>query len=306
LKPAVKPVTRNPAGFFLAPAVIALLLVGIYPLIFALWNSFHQFILPKVHTHGTILGIWPLNDAPFNWGRNYLALLTDPDFQQALGRTFLFLLINLPIELVLGLAIALLLHKPGNEVVKNICRVCLVIPLATTFAVVGLMGRLILNRDFGVQNFFWMHIFGQRLDWLADPNLAFASICLMDIWQWTPFCALVLYSSLTMVPVEIEEAAKLETDKWWHVLWRVQLAFMLPGITAILILRTADILKTFDVVFTMTRGGPGSATELISVLIQRVGFRVFDQGLASAQAVVLLIITTVLARLYIRFVYREI
>ena len=109
-----------------------------------------------------------------------------------------------------------------------------------------------------------------------------------------------------MVPPEIEEAAKLETDKWWHVLWRVQLPFMLPGITAILILRTADILKTFDVVFTMTRGGPGSATELISVMVQRVGFRVFDQGLASAQPVVLLVITTVLARLSIRFVYREI
>ncbi len=296
----------NAVPYFLAPAVIALLLVGIYPLIFAVWNSLHEFILPKVHPHGAFLGIWPLNDAPFNWGRNYLNLLTDPDFQQSLGRTFLFLLINLPIELALGLCIALLLHKPGNDLVKNICRVSLVIPLATTFAVVGLMGRLILNRDFGIQNFFWLHIFGQRLDWLADPNLAFVSICLMDVWQWTPFCALVLYSSLTMVPPEIEEAATLETDKWWHVLWKVQLAFMLPGITAILILRTADILKTFDVVFTMTRGGPGSATELISVLVQRVGFRVFDQGLASAQAVVLLVITIVLARLYIRFVYREI
>ena len=273
-----------------------LLLVGIYPLLFAAWNSLHEFILPRVARYGS----------PFVWFQNYLSLLSDQSFREALARTFVFLIINLPIQLALGMGIALLLHRPGNELVKNICRVCLVIPMATTFAVVGLMGRLMFNNDFGIVTYIWNLILGHRVEWLADPNLAFVSISIMDCWQWTPFCALVLLSSLTMVPVEIEEAARLETDKWWHVLWRVQLAFMLPGITAILILRTADILKMFDVVFIMTRGGPGSATELISIFIQRVGFRAFDQGMASAQAIVMLIISIVLSRIYIRFVYREI
>lgn len=284
------------ALFFLAPAVIVLLLVGIYPLLFAAWNSLHEFILPRVARSGS----------PFVWFQNYLSLLSDQSFREALARTFLFLIINLPIQLALGMGIALLLHKPGNELLKNICRVCLVIPLATTFAVVGLMGRLMFNNDFGIVTYIWSLILGHRVEWLADSNLAFVSISIMDCWQWTPFCALVLLSSLTMVPIEIEEAAKLETDKWWHVLWRVQLPFMLPGITAILILRTADILKMFDVIFIMTRGGPGSATELISIFIQRVGFRAFDQGMASAQAIVMLIISIVLSRIYIRFVYREI
>jgi multiple sugar transport system permease protein len=80
---------------------------------------------------------------------------------------------------------------------------------------------------------------------------------------------------------------------------------LLPGLTAILILRSADMLKMFDAVFTMTRGGPGTATEFISIYIQRIAFRLFDQGMASAQAVLLLILTIVLSRLYIRFVYRE-
>jgi multiple sugar transport system permease protein len=284
------------AFFFVAPAVIVLLAVGIYPLLFAAWNSLHQFVLPRVARDGT----------PFVWFNNYLAIFQDQSFREALGRTFLFLVINLPIELILGLIIALLLHKPGNEFLKKICRLSLVIPMATTFAVVGLMGRLMFNRDFGILNFFWSHIFGYRADWLADSNLAFISVSAMEVWQWTPFCALILFSSLTMVPQEIEEAANLETDKWWHVLWKVQLPFMLPGITAILILRTADILKLFDVVFTMTRGGPGSATELVSIFVQRIGFRVFDQGMASAQAVIMLIIATVLSRIYIKVVYREI
>jgi multiple sugar transport system permease protein len=110
---------------------------------------------------------------------------------------------------------------------------------------------------------------------------------------------------LTTVPSEIEEAARLETRRWFTVLRYVQLPYLLPGLTAVLILRTADTLKLFDMVFTMTRGGPGASTELISLMIQRVGFRAFDQGLASAQAVILLIITIVLSRLYIRLVYRE-
>lgn len=294
------------AWYFLAPAVIVLFLVGIFPLLFAVWNSLHQFILPRVHSRGSILGLWPLFDTPFIWFANYRALLTDQSFREALFRTIFFLAVNLPIQLVLGMGVALLLHRPGNELLKKIDRVALVIPLATTFAVVGLMGRLMFNRDFGVLNYFWSVIFGYKADWLADPHLAFVSISIMEDWQWTPFCALILFSSLTMVPLEIEEAARLETEKWWQVLWRVQLPYMLPGITIILILRTADILKLFDVVYTMTRGGPGSATELVSVYIQRIGFRVFDQGMASAQAVVLLIIATILSRLYVKYVYNEV
>ena len=294
------------AFWFVAPAMIVLLVVGIIPLLFALWTSFQQFILPKVHLKGAFLGIWPIFDAPFVWLSNYRDLLFDESFRNALGRSFLFLIINLPIQVVLGLTIALLLHRPGHEWLKNVTRVALVIPMATTFAVVGLIGRLLFNGDFGINNYFWNLAFGHKMEWLADPNLAFISISIMDCWQWTPFCALVLYSSLTMVPVEIEEAAKLETDKWWHVLRKVQLPFLLPGLTAILILRTADILKMFDVVFIMTRGGPGAATELISIYIQRIGFRSFEQGMASAEAIILLVITIILSRIYIRFIYREI
>jgi multiple sugar transport system permease protein len=294
------------AWLFIGPAFIVLLLVGIVPLIFAFWTSLQEFVLSKAHLKGAWLGIWPIYDAKVIGVQHYLDLFSNQSFKESLGRSFFFLLVNLPIQMVLGLAIALVLHRPGNEIIKGVARVCLVIPLATTFAVVGLMGRLLFNDNFGLVSYVCQHIFGQRLEWLADSQLAFVSVSLMDTWQWTPFCALVLYSSLTMVPPEIEEAAKLETDRWWHVLWKVQLPFLLPGLTAILILRTADILKMFDVVFTMTRGGPGSATELISIYIQRIGFRAFEQGLASAQAIVLLILTIILSRIYIRFVYREV
>jgi multiple sugar transport system permease protein len=237
---------------------------------------------------------------------NYLTVLYDPSFWGALGRTFLFLVTVVPVQIALGLIIALLLHKPGLSGFRLLARLSLVIPLATAPAVVGLIGRLIFNRDFGVANAVLALVGGGPIEWLGDTTNAFIAVALMDIWQWTPFCALVLLAGLTMVPTEIEEAARLETKSRWQIVRYVQMPFLLPSVTVILILRTADILKMFDTVFTMTRGGPGAATELVSVYIQRVGFRVFDQGVASAQAIMLLILTIVLARLYVKYVYREV
>lgn len=281
--------------WFLLPSVLALLAVGIYPTIFALVTSLRQYKLTR-----------PRDGFPFVGLDNYLAVLGDTTFWESLGRTATFYITVMPVELALGAFIALLLHKPGWGLARTLLRVSLVVPLATTYAVVGLVGRLIFNRDFGVANQFagWLGL--PAPDWLGSQAGAFAAIAIMDVWQWTPFCALVFLAGLSMVPNEIEEAARLETKSQWAILRHVQLPYMLPGLTAVLILRSADILKLFDMVFTMTRGGPGAATDLVSIYIQRVGFRIFDMGLASAQAILLLVLTIVISRLFIRLVYREI
>jgi len=281
--------------WFLAPAVFALALIGVYPTLFALTTSFRQYNLTRVR-----------EGFPFVGFDNYVNVLTDPTFWQTLGRTGLFFLCTMPIEAGLGLSAALLLHQPHLTMLRALARVSLVIPLATTYAVVGLLGRLIFNRDFGVANALVGWFGFAPLDWLGNPTGAFVAIATMDIWQWTPFCALIFLSGLSMVPVDIEEAARLETGSRWALLTHVQLPYLWPGLTAMLILRSADVLKLFDSVFTMTRGGPGAATELISIYIQRVGFRVFDMGVASAQALLLLVLTIALARLYIRVFYREV
>ena len=281
--------------WFLAPAVLALLAVGIYPTVFALITSLRQYKLTR-----------PRDGFPFVGLDNYIAVFNDGTFWESLGRTASFYLTVMPVELALGAFIAVLLHKPGWSPMRTLLRVSLVIPLACTYAVVGLVGRLIFNRDFGVANQFASWLGLPAPDWLGSQTGAFAAIAIMDIWQWTPFCALVFLAGLSMVPNEIEEAARLETKSQWAILRHVQLPYMLPGLTAVLILRSADILKLFDMVFTMTRGGPGAATDLVSIYIQRVGFRIFDMGLASAQAILLLILTIVISRLFIRLFYREI
>jgi multiple sugar transport system permease protein len=282
-------------AWFLAPAVLALLAIGIYPTIFALITSFRRYNITRARDGFPFIGL-----------ENYQRVLNDQTFWDTLGRTGKFFLTVMPFELALGLGIALLLHRPGWGLMRSLARVSLVVPLATTYAVVGLLGRLVFNRDFGVANWFIGFLGFPAVDWLGNPALAFTAIAVMDIWQWTPFCALIFLSGLSMVPVEIEEAARLETPSHWALLRHVQLPYLLPGLTAVLILRSADVLKLFDMVFTMTRGGPGAATELISIYVQRVGFRVFDLGTASAQAILLLILTIILSRLYIRIFYREI
>lgn len=287
-------VSRRTLLAFIGPAVFALAAVGIVPLGYAVWKSFYYFNLTKL-AQSRFVGI-----------DNYVSVLTDPVFWQAIGRTALLFFMAVPVQIAVGLVIALVLHRPGLTLFKTLTRLSLVLPMATTYAVVGLLAQVMLNQKYGVINQMvgWLGV--EPINFIGDPTNAFIGIVLADIWQWTPFVTLVLLAGLSTVPPEIEEAAKLETKSNWVLLRHVQLPYLIPSLVAILILRTADTLKLFDVAFTMTRGGPGSATEFIAILIERVGNRQFDIGTAAAQSVIMLAITIVLARLYIRFFYKEV
>jgi multiple sugar transport system permease protein len=287
-------VKRRTILAFLGPSVFALVVVGIIPLGYAMWKSLHQFNLTRIARQ------------KFVWFDNYGIVLTDPVFWAAMRRTAVLFSISVPIQIALGLTIAMLLHRPGLGLFKTLTRLTLVLPMATTYAVVGLLAQVTLNQKYGVFNQMLGWVGVGPINFIGDPTNAFIGVIFWDVWQWTPFVALVLLAGLSTVPPEIEEAAQLETKSWWVVLRHVQLPFLIPSLVAVLILRTADTLKLFDMVFTMTRGGPGNATEFIAILIERVGNRQFDIGMASAQSIVLLIITIVLARLYIRMFYREV
>ena len=287
-------VPRRTILAFLGPAVFALVVVGIVPLGFALWKSLHYFNLTKL-AQSRFVGL-----------ENYIFVLTDPVFWQAIGRTALLFVISVPVQVAVGLIIALVLHRPGLTFFKVLTRLSLVLPMATTYAVVGLLAQVMLNQKYGVINQMLGWIGVDAINFIGDPTNAFIGVIIWDIWQWTPFVTLILLAGLSTVPPEIEEAAQLETKSNWVLLRHVQLPYLIPSLVAVLILRTADTLKLFDMPFTMTRGGPGAATEFIAILIERVGNRQFDIGMASAQSIIMLAITIGLARLYIRFFYREV
>jgi multiple sugar transport system permease protein len=283
------------AASMLAPAVIALLAIGIYPLIRAVNTSFREFVVRNA-AQGT----------PYVGFENYQTVLTDGLFWSSLGRTGLMFLYAVPLQVVLGVAVAALLTSTRWRGLAALTRVLLVVPIATTPTVVGLIGRLVYDQEFGVLNWAIGLVGLGPVSWTGNPNVVLFTLALTDTWQWMPFVALVALAGLTAVPQDIIEASKLETNSWWETFRGVQLPYLLPGLTAVLIIRTADILKLFDTVFVLTRGGPGVSSELVSLYVQRVGFRFFDLGLASAQAILLLILCIVLSRLYIKLFYREI
>jgi multiple sugar transport system permease protein len=294
--PAVNPNRRRALTpwLFLLPGIVVLLAVGIYPVIYALWASFHKVDLAMLAA-GT----------PFNGGQNYLLAFFNTLFTGAVARSLVFLAISMPLELGIGVLLALYLHGTLFPKLLGVVRVILVIPMAMTPVVVGLIGTLVFNNQFGLVNYIIGVAGVSPVDWLGNSFMAFAATLALQIWQWTPFVTLILVASLSTVPPEIEEATVLETDSWLKRLQYVQLPYLLPGITAALIFQTAYIVKLFDMVYTLTGGGPGVSTELVSIYIERNAFRAFDIGTAAAQSVILLILTIILSNLYIRYFYRE-
>jgi len=284
-----------PALFLLAPAIIILFAVGIYPLVFAVDVSLRQYQLTKPYLGTPYIGL-----------QNYILVINDTLFWQSLFRTFTFFVLTVPLQVISGILIAIFLDNLNIKWLSGLLRVILVLPIAITPTVIGLVGRLLFNRDFGFINFLLSLVGIEPIPWLGEPLPAMLTIALVDIWQWTPFITLVVLSGLTLIPHDVSEAGQLDAGRGWHFFRSVQLPYLLPGLTAVLILRTADILKLFDMVFVLTRGGPGVSTELVSLYVQRIGFRVFDMGVASAQAILLLVLCIILSRAYIRFFYREI
>lgn len=279
--------------FFIAPSLALLLAIGLYPIIYTLYMSFHAWVM----------GLGSPSFAGFG---NYVAAFQSPLFVESVLRTLVLLACTLPIEMLLGLGIALALDAQYNEGLKRILQVCLVIPIAITPAVVGLLTQLMFNEQLGIANYL-LSVFGfSPIDWLGGVTSAFVTIAIIQIWEWTPFVALVLSASLSTVPKDIDEAVMLETERFWPRFKNIMLPYMWPGITASLVFQTAFILKEFGMIYAVEKGGPGSATEVTMIHIERVAFRGFDIGVASAESILMLVLSIVLARIYIRLFYREI
>lgn len=262
-----------------------LLALSIYPLFYSITISLQQ---------ETSAGV--------TWGLgNFTRLLSDNFFLTALGHTFVYAVAALTFEFLLGLGLALLLDKQIRG--RGIFRASLLIPMMLPTVVVGVVWRLMLNPNFGAING-TLKQFGintESLTWTASPKLAMLSVIAVDVWQWTPFVFLVLLAGLQAIPQEPYEAALIDGSSRWQTFWHVTLPLLKPSILIVLLLRTMDLLRVFDQIFILTEGGPGFATETISLYIYRTAFRFFDFGYAAAMSFVLLALTNVISAIYIKF-----
>ncbi|HEV8135116.1 MAG TPA: sugar ABC transporter permease [Pyrinomonadaceae bacterium] len=269
----------------ITPALVVLLSLSIYPLIYSITISLQT---------ETADGI--------KWGvSNFTRLISDAFFLTAMAHTFIYAVVALVFEFLIGLSLALLLNSQIRG--RTLFRAALLVPMMLPTVVVGVVWRLMLNPNFGAINgtLKEVGVNTEPLTWTASPKLALLSVIAVDVWQWTPFVFLVLLAGLQAIPQEPYEAALIDGSSRWQTFRYVTLPLLKPAILIALLLRTMDLLRVFDQIFILTEGGPGFATETISLYIYRTAFRFFDFGYAAAMSFVLLALTNVISTIYIRF-----
>jgi multiple sugar transport system permease protein len=272
-----------------APALAVLLALSIYPLLYSIAISLQQETASGM--------VWTL--------AHFRRLATDNFFRTAMVHTFVYAIAALTCEFLIGLALALLLNQQMRG--RGVFRASLLVPMMLPTVVVGIVWRLLLNPNFGAINgtLKQLGVNTESLTWTASPRLAFVAVVAVDVWQWTPFVFLVLLAGLQAIPQEPYEAALIDGSSRWQTFWHVTLPLLKPAILIVLLLRTMDLLRVFDQIFILTEGGPGFATEMISLYIYRTAFRFSDFGYAAAMSFVLLALTNVVSVMYIKLLQRE-
>ncbi|HEU4391620.1 MAG TPA: sugar ABC transporter permease [Blastocatellia bacterium] len=270
----------------LAPAVVMLLALTAYPLVYALEIS--------------------LRSAAGDWTTaNFTRVTGDRFFGIAFVQTLVYTGAALAAEFSFGLILALLLDSQIRA--RNFFRALLLTPIMLPPVVVGVIWRLMLNPNFGVINgtLTSTGVNVTPLTWLASSKLALLSVIVVDVWQWTPFMFLILLAGLQAIPQEPYEAAMIDGASWWQAFLHITLPLLKPAILVALLLRTIDLLRIFDQIFILTQGGPGFATETVTLYIYKTAFRFFDLGYAAALSLLLLVFVNLVSMVYVRWLRRE-
>ncbi len=263
------------------PAVALLLALSVYPLLY----------LVKLSFTGAQGGFTPAH---------YARLLEDRFFLIAVWQTLLYTGVALALELALGLGLALLVDSLPRG--RGLFRAGLLAPMLLPPVVAAVVWRLIYNPQFGVLNgtLRSLGVDTSGLVWTSGESSALLSVILVDVWEWTPFLFLLLTAGLQAVPQEPIEAARIDGASSWRVFRDVTLPLLKPTLLVAVLLRAMDLMRIFDQIFILTRGGPGFATETVSLYIYRTAFRFFNFGYAAAMSFVCLVLATLFARSLMR------
>lgn len=274
------------ALLLLAPAVLYLLAMAVYPTFYSLWLAVHNYTLYRPEF------------APFVGFANFTYLFGGELFRKSLRVTVVFALAAVALEFAIGLWVAVLLDR--KMVGINLLRTLLIIPVLISPFGMGLTFRYIFAPGYGLLNSALRAVGLHGVDFIVSTTWALPAVIAVDVWQWTPFVTLILLAGMQSVSVEVTEAAELDGLNEWQKLWRIVLPLIRPVIIVVLLIRLIDAVRTFDLVFVLTRGGPGSSTEVLSILSYETGFTSGDMGTASAVAWITIVLVNVLVILFLR------
>ncbi|WP_166243443.1 carbohydrate ABC transporter permease [Paenibacillus turpanensis] len=279
---------RNLKWIYTLPAVIFVLIMMLFPIIYTVRISFFEWSMSAT--------------TPPKWVGldNYIALLKDERFWHAVGATFYFTIAALVIEIVLGVAIAVLLARDFRG--KNLVKTVFLLPMVATPVAMGLVWMLIYEPTIGVANMILKSLGFEPLLWLASESQVIPSLVIVDVWQWTPMIALIVMAGLATLPSDPYEAADVDGASAWAKFTQITLPLLRPTILVAAMLRLIDVLKTFDIIYAMTQGGPNFASETLNLYGYVLGFQYFKLGMASSLLVLffLLVMGLTLVMIWMR------
>lgn len=267
------------------PALIVMLLVLAVPLCYDILVSFFDKSL-KYKGLGNFIGL-----------QNYIADLKNDEFTGSVLTTWIFTIGVVCIEFILGLLIALGLNSLGKG--KNLIFTIIIIPMMITPVAVGLTWRLMLHSQLGIVNYLLSLIGVDKIDWLGNSHLALPTVMFVDIWQNIPYMVLVLMAGLVTLPREPFEAASIDGASRSQAFFRLTIPMMMPTFSVVLLLRAIMSFKTYDLIYVMTRGGPGTATQLISYTIYNQAYRYLNTGTAASMSIYLVLMIVPIAILFL-------
>jgi multiple sugar transport system permease protein len=260
----------------LIPAVVLLVVLTLYPAINLLIMSVSSITFSHGEQHWTFTGL-----------DNIRHLLTDWLFVVTLRNTLIFVVVSVAVELVLGFALALIVS--GVPRAKGLVRTLMILPILVPPVAIGSMWKLMYNYDFGVFNQL-LDLFGlDPVGWLSETRYALASVIAVDIWHWTPFIFLILFAGVEGLPREVMEAARVDGASIWQTVCKVAIPLMTPALTIAFLFRSIFAFKVFDEIFLLTSGGPGTATDVVSLHLFKVFFEQNNLGYGALLSIVIIL-----------------
>ncbi|MGQ9627085.1 MAG: carbohydrate ABC transporter permease [Anaerolineae bacterium] len=275
----------------LAPCILYLLGIGIFPLLYSARLLFYDWNISA--QRGQV----------FVGFGNFVRLAQDRMFKDTLGNTVIFVVAAVSLEFILGLGLALLLNREIKG--QGIFRVIFLLPMMASPVAVGYTWRMLYHVANGPLNHFLSLLGLPPASWLSDIYTALPSVILIDVWQWTPFVFIILLAGLQSLPREPYEAAIVDGAGRWQIFRYITIPLLSPVMALAVLLRAVEAVKIFDIIFVTTAGGPGSATETITMYARMVGMQQFNLGYGSTVSYTLLIVSIIIFTFLIRFLRRE-
>jgi multiple sugar transport system permease protein len=276
--------------FFTSPLVLLLLFITLIPVLYSIFLSLSYWPLEKLREAPEFIGF-----------DNYFRMLYDQRLISSLKFTLFFTITSVPIEIILGLLVALILNTnfPGRQIVRSI----FVLPLAVSMLVTGLIWRYIFNYDYGLLNFLLGIFHVAPIPWLIQSPWPQISLVIAEVWIQMPFCVLVLLAGLQSIPEDLYESAKLDGASGIKILRFITLPLLRPPILVVSLITITNAVRSFELAYSITGGGPMQSTETFSFLAYQVGFRYFDLPYAAAISWFILAINLIISLIFLKKMY---